>query len=127
MASVKSKNTKPEILLRKALFAQGYRYRLHNSNLPCKPDIILSKYKTVIFVHGCFWHQHDCKKGSIPKSNHEFWSKKLASNKKRDQECINVLQKLGWKVVVVWECEINNNLQDIITSKLNFKSTVTTS
>ena len=108
MSKIRSKNTKPEILLRKALFARGFRYRLHGK-LPGKPDIVLKKYKTVIFVNGCFWHGHtDCKLASIPKSNTTFWSDKIVANQHRDQLHTLQLEALGWNVLTVWECEIKN-------------------
>ena len=109
MRAVKSSDTKPEIALRKALFALGYRYRLNVKALPGKPDIVLPKYKTVIFVHGCFWHGHDCKRGSrIPKTNRAYWTEKIARNKIRDAKNIDALSKLGWRVLVIWECEVKD-------------------
>jgi DNA mismatch endonuclease (patch repair protein) len=107
MSKIRSKNTKPEIALRKALFAKGYRYRINDKNLPGKPDIVLSKYKTAIFIHGCFWHEHEgCKRSHLPKSNIEYWKNKIRSNKERDNNNKNQLVALGWGVVVVWECEV---------------------
>lgn len=111
MSKVKSKNTKPEILIRKALFAKGLRYRINVKSLPGSPDIVLKKYKTVIFVHGCFWHGHDCKYGKLPATNTEFWKEKRDRNKKRDQRKIEELEVLNWKVFVVWECEINSTIK----------------
>ncbi|MDW7662651.1 MAG: very short patch repair endonuclease [Bacillota bacterium] len=108
MSAIKSKNTKPEIIIRKALHAAGFRYRLHQKDLPGKPDLYLPKYKTVIFVHGCFWHQHEgCKDAVTPKTNTEFWKKKLNGNVYRDKENIIELEKMGLKVIIVWECTIN--------------------
>lgn len=107
MRSVKSSNTKPEITLRKALFALGYRYRLNVKNLPGKPDIVFPKHKTVIFVHGCFWHGHDCKRGRrTPKTNRAYWTDKIARNKTRDAKNAEALAALGWRVITVWECEL---------------------
>ncbi|WDI30318.1 very short patch repair endonuclease [Hyphococcus flavus] len=107
MRAVKGKDTKPEIALRKALFALGYRYRLNVKGLPGKPDIVLAKHRTVIFVHGCFWHGHNCKRGRRkPKSNADYWRDKIARNKARDQKNATALKELGWRVVTVWECEI---------------------
>ena len=107
MRAVKSKDTKPEIALRKALFALGLRYRLNVKELPGKPDLVFPKHKTVIFVHGCFWHGHRCKRGArAPKSNAEYWSAKIARNKARDKKNAAALKKLGWRVVTVWECEL---------------------
>ena len=106
MAGIKGKNTKPEILVRKALHAQGYRFRLHDKRLPGRPDIVLRKYKTVIFVHGCFWHKHDCKHFKWPKTRPDFWRKKIEGNVARDKRHQQELQELGWNVKVVWECEL---------------------
>ncbi len=108
MSKVKSQDTKPEIAVRSALHRLGYRFRLGGGGLPGKPDIILSKYRTVIFVHGCFWHQHPgCKKSKIPAQNSLFWSKKLSRNKERDKRVRAELEKLGWKVKFLWQCEIH--------------------
>ena len=113
MAKVHSKNTKPEKLLRSLLFKQGFRFRICQKNLPGKPDIVLKKYKTVIFVHGCFWHGHEnCRNARIPKSNVEFWKNKISRNKERFEEVRALLTKLGWNIVVVWECELTKNQQD---------------
>lgn len=113
MARVKSKDTKPEIFLRKKLWHEGFRYRINYKNLPGKPDIYIPKYKTVIFVNGCFWHMHEnCKYSSIPKNNHEFWKKKLTGNVKRDRDNYKKLEDLGIKVIVVWGCEIKKIEKD---------------
>lgn len=107
MRAVKGRDTKPEVALRKKLFALGYRYRLNVKTLPGKPDLVLPKYRTVIFVHGCFWHGHDCKRGArAPKQNADYWREKIARNKARDQKNTLALQKLGWRVITVWECEL---------------------
>ena len=109
MRSVKSKDTAPEIRLRKAIFALGYRYRLNATGLPGKPDLVFPKYRTVIFVHGCFWHGHHCKRGRrIPKSNSEYWKDKIGKNRARDKKNEKALRSLGWRVITVWECEIAN-------------------
>jgi DNA mismatch endonuclease, patch repair protein len=109
MSKISGKDTKPEILVRKYLFSKGFRYRKNVKELPGKPDIILPKYKTVIFVHGCFWHGHEgCRKSQLPTSNIEFWTEKIGRNKERDQKEIQELEKLGWKVIVIWQCEIKN-------------------
>ncbi|MDO5464825.1 MAG: very short patch repair endonuclease [Akkermansia sp.] len=106
MSAIKGKDTKPEIQVRKALHAQGYRFRLHRKDLPGKPDIILPKYKTVIFVNGCFWHRHPgCKYASTPSTNSDFWNAKFEENTARDKRNYAQLEELGWKVVVIWECE----------------------
>lgn len=109
MSRIPSKNTKPEETVRKYLFSQGFRYRKNVSTLPGKPDIVLPKYNTVVFVNGCFWHAHQgCKWFVPPKSNSEFWQKKLAYNMERDDKNYTRLRELGWKVLIVWECEIRH-------------------
>jgi DNA mismatch endonuclease (patch repair protein) len=106
MASVGSANTKPEKIVRSILHGLGYRFRLHRKDLPGSPDIVLPKYKKVIFVHGCFWHQHDgCPKSKRPTSRTEFWNKKLDGNIHRDKKNISQLQALGWTVDIIWECQ----------------------
>lgn len=106
MALIKSKNTKPELTVRRLLFSLGYRYRLHDKNLPGKPDIVLKKYNTVILVHGCFWHHHkNCKHFRWPKSNEEYWIPKINRNVEKDKINRRLLRKLGWKTIVIWECE----------------------
>jgi DNA mismatch endonuclease (patch repair protein) len=105
MAGVKAKNTKPEILVRQALHARGFRFRLHRNDLPGKPDLFLPKYRTAIFVHGCFWHGHDCSYFKLPKTNSEFWREKIATNQRRDEIAQLRLRDLGILPLVVWECE----------------------
>lgn len=110
MSNIKGKNTKPEILVRKALFQKGFRYRINVKGLAGHPDIVLRKYKTAIFVNGCFWHGHEgCKKATIPKTNTSFWKEKISSNISRDIANIDSLKKRGWRVIVVWECELSKN------------------
>ncbi|QAB15193.1 very short patch repair endonuclease [Hydrogenovibrio thermophilus] len=110
MSRISNKDTKPELIVRKLLHKNGYRFRLHRKDLPGKPDLVLPKYKTVIFVHGCFWHMHEgCKDAGIPKTRTEFWKKKLEENVKRDKKNIQLLKKLGWNVIIVWECETHNS------------------
>lgn len=112
MSRIKGKNTKPEIIVRKFLFSKGFRYRLHVKNLPGKPDIVLPKYKIVIFIHGCFWHSHEnCKYAAVPKSNIDFWNKKLSGNKEKDKVNEALLKKACWKVIKIWECELKTNVQ----------------
>ena len=107
MSRIKGKDTKPEMLVRKFLHANGYRYKLHDKKLPGKPDIVLPKYCTVIFVHGCFWHGHaNCKYFVVPKTNTQWWTDKINRNKANDEKAIKVLKKDGWKVIVVWECKL---------------------
>lgn len=105
MRAVKGADTKLEIALRKALFARGFRYRLHAKDLPGKPDLVFPKYRAALFVHGCFWHGHDCARGSrVPKTNRAYWTAKIARNKARDKETTKRLKAQGWRVLVVWEC-----------------------
>ena len=107
MAQIHSASTKPELLLRHALWRLGFRYRVNDKRLPGSPDIILPKYRTVVFVHGCFWHGHKgCKYYTIPKTNTEFWVAKVARNQERDQEVWRKLEAKGWSVVIVWECQL---------------------
>ncbi len=109
MSRVRSKNTKPELLVRSSLHKMGYRFRLHVKRLPGNPDVVLPKYKAVIFVHGCFWHQHTgCKKATHPKQNLDFWKEKLARNIERDKQVDKELKHLGWNVLTIWECEIKS-------------------
>jgi DNA mismatch endonuclease (patch repair protein) len=108
MSLVRGKDTKPELIVRKLLHRLGYRFRLHRRDLPGKPDIVLPRYKTAIFVHGCFWHGHNCKGGARPSSNVEFWNDKLAKNIVRDQVNVNKLKLLGWRCIIVWQCETRN-------------------
>jgi len=110
MAAIKGVNTQPELKVRKALHRMGYRFRLHSKQLPGKPDIVMRKYRLCIFVHGCFWHQHqNCKRASIPKTNVKFWQEKLDANVRRDTASMEKLKQLGWNVGVVWECEITTD------------------
>ena len=114
MSAIKSKNTKPEIAVRKLLHSMGYRFRLHRKDLPGSPDIVLPKYKTVIFVHGCFWHRHEnCKYASTPKTRQEFWNKKFNENINRDKINQENLSSKGWKIIIVWECEIKDKDFDL--------------
>lgn len=106
MAAVRSKDTKPEMLVRRLLHKSGYRYRLHRPDLPGKPDLVLPSRKKVIFVHGCFWHQHDCAFSHVPKSNLSYWAPKLLRNQARDREHIAALRAAGWKCLVLWECQL---------------------
>ncbi len=108
MSRIHSKNTKPEKIVRSMLFSMGFRFRINRKDLPGKPDIVLPRYKTVIFVHGCFWHRHNCKDATMPKSNTDFWEKKFSANVERDQRVKSELAALGWKVITVWECELKD-------------------
>lgn len=109
MQSVKTHDTGPELTVRKLLSSLGYRYRLHAKKLPGRPDIVFPGRKRVIFVHGCFWHSHGCKKGRVPKSRLDYWGPKLKTNKERDAAQVRALRSLDWSVLVVWQCEIDNS------------------
>lgn len=105
MSRIGSKDTKPELIVRRGLHACGYRFRLHRNELPGKPDLVLNKYRSVIFVHGCFWHAHEgCRYFKLPKTRREFWQEKLRSNRRRDQAALQSLFNGGWRVLIVWEC-----------------------
>lgn len=124
MSCIKGKNTRPEEIVRKYLFSQGFRYRKNDKKLPGTPDIVLPKYKTVIFVNGCFWHGHkNCKCFVVPKTNTDFWVNKIEANKQRDYRKIDELQELGWKVIIVWECQLKRNVfsetMSALVSKIN--------
>lgn len=110
MSKISGKETKPEILVRKYLFSEGFRFRKNVKGLPGKPDIVLPKYKVIIFIHGCFWHGHSCKRGNLPSSNIQFWENKISQNLSRDKNVTQKLKELGWKVIIIWQCEIQNNL-----------------
>ena len=113
MSHNRAKNTGPELKLRQALWRLGFRYRVNDKKLPGKPDIVLPKYRTAIFIHGCFWHGHkDCKFYSVPKTNTEFWTAKVARNQERDQEVWRQLEAKGWSVIIVWECQLKKAALD---------------
>jgi len=119
MSRIKGKNTKPEMLVRKFLHANGFRYRLHDKKLPGKPDIVLPKYKTVIFVHGCFWHGHEgCKYYVVPKTKTEWWLNKINGNKANDLKAFDALKKEGWRVIEVWECDLKPAKSAITLNKV---------
>ena len=120
MAHIKSKDTSVEVKVRSCLFRNGFRFRKNVSDLPGKPDIVLPKYKTVIFVHGCFWHRHNCKRATTPKTRVDYWTKKFARNVDNDRKHIEDLQALGWRVMVVWECEINKDFENTMGRIINF-------
>ncbi|HVU06825.1 MAG TPA: very short patch repair endonuclease [Candidatus Paceibacterota bacterium] len=105
MRSVGTKNTGPEMIVRRLLHRDGYRFALHRKDLPGSPDIVLPKYRKIVFVHGCFWHGHDCGKGKLPKSRKAYWGAKIAANKARDKKRIAALRRLKWSVAVVWQCQ----------------------
>lgn len=118
MSHIRSTNSKPEEIVRKYLFSKGLRYRKNVAVLPGKPDIVLKKYNTVIFVNGCFWHKHDCGRFVWPSSNEEYWHKKINGNVKRDKDNISKLNELGWKVYTIWECQLKKFVRDENLSKL---------
>ena len=112
MSRIRSKDTKIEVKVRQYLFSKGFRFRKNDKRYPGKPDIVLPKYKTIIFVNGCFWHMHkDCKQGRLPKSNIEFWEEKLTRNAKNDKLHQDQLIDLGWDVIVLWECELKHDFE----------------
>lgn len=118
MSRIKGKDTRIEVAVRKRLFSYGYRYRKNDAKLPGKPDIVLPKYKTVIFIHGCFWHLHPgCKNARLPKSNTEFWETKLNHNVANDIKIRQLLEEYGWHVITIWECEIEKSLE-LVTQKI---------
>lgn len=119
MSHIHSASTKPEQKLRHALWSHGFRYRVNDKKLPGKPDIVLAKYRSVVFVHGCFWHGHrGCKYYSIPKTNTDFWIAKVANNQERDQEVWRQLEAKGWFVIIVWECELKKGTMEATISRV---------
>ena len=116
MSRIRSKNTCPEIIVRKYLYHKGIRYRINSKKLPGKPDIVIRKYNTVIYVNGCFWHGHkNCKKFILPKTNVDYWERKIRNNIKRDKKNLNILRSVGWNVFVIWECQIMDiNSEDFL-------------
>ncbi len=120
MSKVRSTNTKPEIKVRKMVFKLGFRYRLYRKDLPGKPDMVFVKMKKVIFINGCFWHGHNCRKSLTPKSNLKYWNNKISENKNRDKINKKKLKKMGWSYLVLWECEINKNISKIQNKCLSF-------
>ena len=120
MSMIKSKDTKPELLLRKILWNKGIRYRLHYKKLPGKPDITITKQKKVIFVNGCFWHRHNCKYFKWPKTNSEFWKEKIQNTVLRDALNYKNIKELGWDILIIWECEIKNDLDSVIKEIENY-------
>lgn len=119
MSRIRSKDTKPEMLVRRFLHANGFRYRLHDKKLPGKPDIVLPKYKTVIFIHGCFWHGHEgCKYFVVPKTRTEFWMNKINLNIANDAKAVVALQKEGWRIIHLWECNLKPSLAEDTLNRL---------
>ena len=121
MASIRSKDTKPELLVRKGLWSRGFRYRLNDKRLPGHPDLVLRKYRTCIFINGCFWHGHEgCKYYTIPKTNTDFWKAKVARNRERDKEEQRILAEMGWHSIVVWECNLKPEAREKILESIAF-------
>lgn len=121
MSLVRSRNTKPEKAVRSVLHHMGIRFRLHRRDLPGRPDIVLPKYRSVIFVHGCFWHFHqNCRDGKIPRSNQDYWKPKLERTIRRDNEALAALRNAGWSTLVIWECEVRKNLPEVQDRILTF-------
>lgn len=121
MSRIKAKNTKPELIVRRFLHKHGYRFRLYDKHLPCHPDIVLKKYKTVIFINGCFWHGHEnCRYFKLPKSNVEFWKNKIETNRKRDQKCRKQIISLEWNEITIWECELKKGKLEQTLSELDY-------
>jgi DNA mismatch endonuclease (patch repair protein) len=124
MSRIHSKDTGPEMVFRKLIHRAGFRYRLYVKELPGKPDLVLKKYKAVVFIHGCFWHKHEnCRRGNKPKSNNEYWDAKLARNVERDTENVRLLEEAGWHVLVIWECELKD-LDSVLKKFLVFIASV---
>jgi DNA mismatch endonuclease (patch repair protein) len=118
MSRIRSTNTKPEEIVRKYLFSHGFRYRKNDKRYPGKPDIVLPKYRTIIFVNGCFWHMHGCSRSRLPRSNEEYWKPKIERNIKRDAENKQKLEVAGWNVIIVWECELKKRTSEERLSRL---------
>lgn len=118
MAAIKSKNTAPELVVRRFLHKSGFRFRLHTPNLPGRPDIVLRRYRAAVFVHGCFWHQHGCANSRLPKTRAAFWRAKLAANRARDKRTAVELRRLGWHVAELWECEITSSALEMMADRI---------
>lgn len=114
MAAIRGKDTSPELIVRRGLHRAGFRFRLHRRDLPGTPDIVLPKYRTVVFVHGCFWHVHGCPNSVAPKTRAAFWAEKLGGNKRRDRRHYRQLKQLGWRVLTVWECDVRRQSDKVI-------------
>ena len=118
MAGIRGKNTKPEMIIRRGLHAMGFRYKLHHKGLPGRPDLVFPRYKAVVFVHGCFWHKHDCRYFKWPNTRPEFWQKKIVDNRRRDDCNVKALASSGWRVAIVWECATKNSHSELAVSAL---------
>lgn len=119
MSRIRGTNTTPEINIRRALYARGFRYRLHSKTLPGRPDLVFKKLNAVIFIHGCFWHNHDCAYGKLPATHKKFWTEKLTRNAQRDKEHIAQLRHAGWRVKVIWGCMLKNRKEIASRRMLN--------
>jgi DNA mismatch endonuclease (patch repair protein) len=119
MSRIRGRDTKPELLIRRGLHARGFRYRLHDKKLPGTPDLVFPRYHAIVFVHGCFWHEHTCPMFKPPLTRQDFWATKIASNRARDERNIDALLKLGWRVAIVWECSIRGR------TKLTYNEVIT--
>jgi DNA mismatch endonuclease (patch repair protein) len=117
MAAVPQKHSKPEIAVRKVAHSLGYRFQLHSDALPGQPDLVFPRLRRVVFVHGCFWHRHSCYKATTPKVNTEFWQQKFADNQRRDRRVLRMLRRLGWKSLIIWECQVD--CQDRLVDRLS--------
>lgn len=115
MSRIRSRDTRPELYVRRSVWREGFRYRVHVKALPGAPDMVFAKYRLAVFVHGCFWHQHGCAISHIPDSNREYWGPKLAKNKSRDKKNKNQLRLLGWKVETIWECRLERDTLNLVT------------
>ena len=122
MRQVKSVNTKPEMVMRRALHAAGFRFRLHRRDLPGSPDLVFPRFRAVVFVNGCFWHWHGCKRSRMPASNREYWEMKIARNVERDRQTLAQLDALGWEVHVIWECELQRGIEAVTAHLETFRS-----
>lgn len=127
MAAVHGRDTKPEIAVRSKLFHEGYRFRLHRRDLPGCPDIVLPRFHTVVFVHGCFWHGHSCRRGKLPDTNREFWATKIQGNVKRDRLNLAALQAEGWSVFVIWTCELKSGIEALLQHLGRYRARSTSS
>lgn len=114
MARVKGENTAPEMVVRKALHSAGYRYRLHRKDLPGRPDVVFSSYRLVVFIHGCFWHWHGCKRSRMPSSNINYWKKKIERNMERDRANQSLLNDDGWEIRIIWECQVLEGTRELL-------------
>jgi DNA mismatch endonuclease (patch repair protein) len=123
MGRVRGKNTAPELAVRRALHAAGFRYRIHRKDLSGRPDIVLPRYRIVVFVHGCFWHGHSCRRGKLPQTNETFWANKIARNRQRDEEATDTLKRDGWDVVTIWQCDLDAAISELISGLDRLRAT----